>query len=188
MYTKDSAQIALREATDADLAACSQLDLSYETEYVWQMDVRDEAGSIAVGFRTARLPRVMRVHYPRESSALTSARQQPPGQGAFIVAEASGTVRAYLIMRIDIGRANAWISDLAIGRQWRRQGIGTMLLRHAYHHAQVLGLRRMTLETQTKNYPGICFCQKNGLAFCGFNDRYYPNYDIALFFGQNVRP
>jgi ribosomal protein S18 acetylase RimI-like enzyme len=43
------------------------------------------------------------------------------------------------------------------------------------------------LETQTKNHPAICFYRKHGFVFCGFNDRYYTNQDIALFFAQNLR-
>ena len=42
-------------------------------------------------------------------------------------------------------------------------------------------------ETQTKNYPAICFYRKHRFVFCGFNDRYYTNQDIALFFAQSLR-
>jgi hypothetical protein len=45
----------------------------------------------------------------------------------------------------------------------------------------------VTLETQTKNYPGILFSQANGMVFCGFNDRYFSNGDIAVFFSQTLR-
>jgi ribosomal protein S18 acetylase RimI-like enzyme len=185
--------INIRDATEDDLEACERLDLTYDTDYVWQVDVRDEAGAIATSFRTARLPRVMHVTYPRERSALASAidsRKSDAGdRGHFnvLIAETSGEVRGYLVVRIDLGHSLVWVTDLAVGRAWRRQRIGSTLLLAAYGRAQQYGLRRLMVETQTKNYPGICFCQKNGLIFCGFNDRYYPNHDIALFFGQNVR-
>jgi hypothetical protein len=48
-------------------------------------------------------------------------------------------------------------------------------------------LRHLSVEVPTKNYPAICFCQRNNLTFCGFNDRYFANQDVALFFGQAVR-
>ena len=48
-------------------------------------------------------------------------------------------------------------------------------------------LRRLIVETQTKNYPAIQFLLKRGLVFCGYNDLFYPNQDIAIFFGQNLR-
>lgn len=179
--------VTIRDATEDDLAACERLDLAYETDYVWQVDVRDEAGAIVTSFRTARLPRAMHVIYPRDMAALEAAVKADEQVYKFMVAEASGEVRGYIIVRNDIAHNTLWVTDLAVGRAWRRQRVGSTLLLAAYGRAQKYGLRRLTVETQTKNYPGICFCQKNGLIYCGFNDRYYPNHDIALFFGQNVR-
>jgi ribosomal protein S18 acetylase RimI-like enzyme len=181
--TRSLTQFIVREATDADLDACSALDVSYETEYAWQIDVRDEEGAIMVGFRTVRLPRLMRVAYPREDGAISLERQK---SGEFLVAEASGVVCGYLIMRYDVYRSAAWVSDLAVGRAWRRRKIGSALMQEAYNRAHAKKLSRLTVETQSKNYPGICFCQKNGLTFSGFNDQYYPNHDICLFFGQHI--
>jgi hypothetical protein len=40
---------------------------------------------------------------------------------------------------------------------------------------------------QSKNYPAIAFCKKQGMAYCGYSDRYYANQDIALFFGLHLR-
>ncbi|MBX3066581.1 MAG: GNAT family N-acetyltransferase [Anaerolineae bacterium] len=173
----------VREAVDTDLSACSNLDISYETDYAWQIDVRDDDGAIVVGFRTVRLPRAMRVTYPRDDATLKLDHQRG---GEFLVAEASGTICGYLIMRYDHARSSAWITDLAIGRQWRRRHMATALLEEAYNRASVKRLERLMVETQSRNYPSICFCQKNGLTFSGFNDRYYPNQDICLFFGQHI--
>lgn len=181
--TRSLTQFTIREATESDLAACSTLDLSYETEYAWQIDVRDEEGAIIVGFRTVRLPRLMRVNYPREEGTISLDHQK---HGEFLIAETSGVVNGYLIMRYDPHRSTAWVSDIAVGRALRRRKIGTALLQEAYNRAHSKRITRLTIETQSKNYPGICFCQKNGLTFSGFNDQYYPNQDICLFFGQYI--
>src|SRR5260370_16265860 len=101
-------QITVRTATSDDLAACLQLDLSYETDYVWQMDVRDEAGAIAVNFQTVRLPRLMRVVYPREPEALTQSWQKREAtDDCLLVGEVAGVGRGYLIMRPDMSHRNA---------------------------------------------------------------------------------
>jgi ribosomal protein S18 acetylase RimI-like enzyme len=183
--TRNLTQFTIRDAIDGDLAACSNLDISYETDYAWQIDVRDEEGAIVVGFRTVRLPRLMRVVYPREEGTISLSHQQT---GEFLIAETSGVVCGYLILRYDSPRNTAWVKDVAVGRAWRRRKIGSALLQSAYDRAQAKGLLRLTVETQSKNYPGICFCQKNGFTFSGFNDQYYPNQDICLFFGQHIRP
>src|SRR5579871_5603071 len=96
----NTAHAVIRDATIDDLIACGQLDLSYETDYVWQTDIRDEDGTIAIGFRTVRLPRLMRVVYPREAQALELALQK---HECFLVAETAGVVRGYLCMKTDGG-------------------------------------------------------------------------------------
>ncbi len=178
----------IRAATPDDLAACLALDLSYETDYVWQIDVRgDESGAIAIGLRTARLPRLMRVSYPRAAALIEAALRWERAYGAFLVAEKSGTLRGYVLMRFDPERSAAWIAEIGVGLAFRRQKVGSALLNAAYAQAQTRGVRHLSVETQTKNYPAICFCQKNGLVFCGYNDLYFANGDVALFFGQTVR-
>jgi ribosomal protein S18 acetylase RimI-like enzyme len=182
------ASLTIRAATPDDLSACIALDLAYETEYVWQIDVRgDESGAIAISLRTARLPRLMRVTYPRLTGLLESALSWEGASGSFLVAEKHGAVRGYLLMRFETARSAAWIVELGVDAAFRRQKIGTALLNAAYAQARKSGLRHLSLETQTKNYPSICFCQKNGLVFCGYNDLYFANGDVALFFGQTVR-
>jgi hypothetical protein len=39
------------------------------------------------------------------------------------------------------------------------------------------------LEIPTRNVPAISFAAANGLAYCGYNDAYLDDHDIALFFG-----
>lgn len=176
--------ITLRRAGEGDLSACAALDLTYETDYVWQVDLRDEYGAIALSFRTGRLPRPMRVTHTREPRSLDHALQK----GDYVVvAQGGGRVRGYLHMRIDPGRALGWIVDMGVGRPYRREHVGSGLFNMAYQHARDEGLEKIIIETQTKNYPGICFCQKHGLVFCGYNDRHYRSDDIALFFGASVR-
>jgi len=73
-----------------------------------------------------------------------------------------------------------------VAKEYRRQGIGTALMKAALRWAEERNLRTIMLETQTKNYPAICFYQRHGFVFCGFNDHYYATQDIALFFAHNL--
>jgi GNAT superfamily N-acetyltransferase len=166
-----------------DLNACLALEHSYVTNYVWQMEESEEAGKVTVVFRTARLPRSMRVKYPKDYDNLLESWQQ--GE-CFLVAEEDGEVYGYLDMSVQSWHLTGWVDHLAVAKSYRRQGIGTALLKKAAEWSRQRGLKRLMLEIQTKNYPAICFCQKNGFAFCGFNDRYYTNQDIALFFARNI--
>jgi ribosomal protein S18 acetylase RimI-like enzyme len=79
-----------------------------------------------------------------------------------------------------------WISNLVVNQAYRRQGVGSRLIKAARRWATEHDLRQVTLEVQTKNHPAIAFAQKHGFQFCGYNERYYPNGDIALFFSLSV--
>ena len=173
----------VRPADLTDLKACLELDHSYVTNHVWQMEESEGDGEVAVIFRTTRLPRSMRVKYPKDYDNLLQSWRR--GE-CFLVAEVDGEVCGYLDMSVQSWHLTGWVDNLAVARDHRRQGIGTALFKRATEWARQHGLKRLMVEIQTKNYPAICFCQKNGLVFCGFNDRYYTNQDIALFFARSI--
>jgi GNAT superfamily N-acetyltransferase len=176
--------LVIRPAELADLDFCLALDPSYSTESVWQMDLHGEDGQMAVAFRTVRLPRSMRVTYPRDRDQLVAEWKRCDG---FLVAHQSERIVGYVALSAHAAEDAAWVRDLVVERTLRRQGVGAALLNAAGEWAKSRALRRLLIEIQTKNYPAICFCEKHGLAFCGFNDRYYANQDIAVFFARNLR-
>ncbi len=178
-------QFMVRELhSDEELAECLALERSYLTDHVWQMDVRDDRGEVAVRFRPVRLPRLVEVEYPRDAATLMSLWQQ---RDCFLVALAEGLVLGYINVRIRPGEQGAWVEDLVVNTPFRRHKIGSALLEQAGEWVQASGLRHVTLAVQTKNHPAISFAQANGLVFCGYNDHYYPNQDIAIFFAKNLR-
>ena len=177
-------QFIVREGrSDVELAACLALDHSYLTDFVWQMDVREEGDEMAVRFRTVRLPRTMQVDYPRDRDGLTLSWEK---RDCFLVAAANDVVLGYVNMHIDAIGSKGWIQDLVVGRPFRRRRIGSALLEQAIRWAELRHIGRLTLEMQTKNYPGMQFAQAKGFVFCGFNDHYYTNQDIAVFFSKKL--
>lgn len=168
----------------ADIHQCYQLDMSYTTDYVWQMQTRENGRAIDVHFDTVRLPRPMRVAYPRSPDELIDHWQQ---DGCFlIVRKANDEVVGFLDAWPQPWQNLLWISNLVIDQTHRRQGFGSRLIKAARRWAMEQDLRQLMLEAQTKNYPAICFAQKHGFQFCGYNERYYPNGDIALFFSLSI--
>ena len=68
MMSTPRTQFTVRELrSDEELSECLAIDRSYLSDHVWQMDIRDERGEIAVRFRSVRLPRMVAVEYPRAS-------------------------------------------------------------------------------------------------------------------------
>jgi len=175
----------VRPAVPADLKQCATLDHHNTTTRVWQMNRREDTarGAVTISFHSVRLPRPMRVYYPRDPNRLWDDWRHWDG---FLVAEEDGYIRGYLGLRVHAAEGKGWIRDLVVGRPFRRNGIGSLLLYKAIQWTAERNLHQLTLEMQSKNYPAIHFCQKHGFHFCGFNECYYSNQDIALFF--TLRP
>lgn len=176
----------IRDGLESDTAACLELDLSYSTEFVWQMNILEEGNGWQITFRTERLPRPLETSYPADAARLKLLIEA--GE-CFLVAvnRDQPEILAYLAMRSDLISRTAHVYDLVVARAFRRRHVGTRLLNVARQWARQRQLVRMTIEVQTRNYPGILFCQQSGFQFSGFNDHYLPNQDIAVFFSQSLR-
>jgi len=167
-----------------DIELCSLLDMSYTTKYVWQVHAREHARSINLRFDSVRLPRAMQVDYPRDSAELTTHWQR---QACFLVAyDEFGEVLGFVDGYPEPWQNQLLVLNFVIDRPHRQQGIGTKLLKATKEWAIYHGLHRFTVEMQTKNHPAISFFQKHGLEFCGYNEKYYANGDIALFFSGHA--
>ncbi len=175
----------VRPAELVDLNACYAMDASFVTDYVWQMQTREEERAVEIRFHTVRLPRPMKVAYPRTPDELLPNWRQ---KDCFLVTEDdTGQIIAYMDMESRPWHDTAWIRNLVVERHHRRQGIATMLLHSAKQWALENKLSHMMVEAQTKNFPGISLCQKHGFDYCGYNDHYYVNGDIVLFFSLSLR-
>lgn len=174
----------IRPAQARDLDACLKLDESFETEYVWQMETGRASDGIQLGFRTTRLPRAMRVTVNGTRESL--AEHFELGE-CFLVAEEYPRIAAYIDATVESSQHVAWIQALVVAPDLRRQGIGTQLVRETTTWARTKKLRALMASISTKNYPASAFLQRHGFSFCGFNDQYYHNRDIALFFACSWR-
>jgi ribosomal protein S18 acetylase RimI-like enzyme len=177
-------EIEIRPAQLADIAPLMQMSWNYQSLYVWQMDRILEKGLISVHFRETRLPRPVKVEYPTPLERLTQALGQMNG---VLVAALDGQAVGALIAKENQGASTAWVTDMVVDSELRRKGVGTALVLAAQRWAAKRNLRRMVLEMQSKNYPAIQLASKLGYEFSGYNDHYYENRDIALFFSSYIR-
>lgn len=169
-----------------DIPNCLLLDHDYETEFVWQMQIDSEEGW-RIDFKTERLPHALEASYPASEERL---RDSAHSDECFLVAttrDDEPEIIGYLTMRSDRHHGIGMVQDIVVSRPYRRRQIAVRLTKAAAMWAREHALSRLIVETQTKNYPGIRFCEAAGFSFCGFNDRYFPNRDIAVFFCQSVR-
>jgi GNAT superfamily N-acetyltransferase len=175
----------IRLARDIDdIRACVAMAHSFETEHVWQMEAKEHPDGINVTFRQVRLPRTLRGQYPRPLDELITRWE---AGDAVLVAEDEGYIVGFLHLAVADEEGTGWARNLVVTPRLRRRGIGTALLQAAADWLRQRNVNRVLLEMTTKNYPAICFAQKLGFSFCGYNDRYYTNQDIAIFFAKVLR-
>lgn len=177
-------EIEIRPAVAQDIPTLVSLDHDYVSDHVWQMDISREEKEIRVDFRQIQLPRSVRVEYPRQPQELLVDWQN---RSAILVGILHGEVIGYISIALGTAPVTTWVTDLVVMRRLRRQGIASALVLAAQQWAKQKGSLRIVLEMQPKNYPAICMAHKLGFDLCGYNDRYYVNHDIALFFAKAVR-
>jgi ribosomal protein S18 acetylase RimI-like enzyme len=183
-------EIEIRPVTTADMSKILEIDHDYVSDHVWQMNVHKDTSAsptdsqVTVVFRQFQLPRSVHVVYPKPLSHLVDGFDQDVGLLAAVFAD---EVVGYIRIRTSIAPLTTWTTDLAVMRRYRRQGIGSGLVLAGQEWGRQQGSFRMVLEMQPKNYPAISMAQKLGFDLCGYNDRYYPNHDIALFFAKSIR-
>ncbi len=180
-----SISFLIRDGLESDITACLQLDHHYETDLVWQMTVDEKPGHWQIGFLNQHLPRTLETEYRTSEARLRLAL---PVDQCFLVAvtRENNELLGYLAMRNDPIHGIARIHDLVVSLPYRRQRIGTRLLSIARQWAKEHRLINLMIESATQNYPGIVFAQQSGFKFCGYNDHYFPNQDIAVFFSQSL--
>jgi ribosomal protein S18 acetylase RimI-like enzyme len=177
-------EVRIRPAVATDLPVLMAISHSSTSEYVWQMDIQREEGQTGAIFREIRLPRSVAVPYPRpvETMADEWSRRTP-----MLVAVLGEKQVGYLRLTDKLIPQTAWITDLAVAPPVRRKGIATALVLAAQGWAVQRKNRRTVMEVSSKNSPAIRLAQKLGYEFCGYNDQYFLNQDIALFFGRALK-
>jgi ribosomal-protein-alanine N-acetyltransferase len=80
------------------------------------------------------------------------------------------------------------INNLAIHPAYRRQGIGTALLKHAMHTAALLGARRATLEVRRSNEEARRIYERLGFETAGIRRNYYaqPTEDALILWRPDL--
>lgn len=175
------AKIDIRPAISTDIPKMISLDHNYATGHVWQMTLDLTDLQTQVSFREVRLPREVHVNYPRIPRRLLDDWTM---RDLLLLAEEDGIVRGYISVRLGLAPASAWVEDLAVDRIYRRNGIASALVLAAQDWCGKKGIHRLTLEMQPKNYPAIQFAYKLGFEFSGYNDQYYRDQEIAIFFSS----
>ena len=178
------APFEIRSVSVGDIPRLIVLDHSCVSDYVWQLELRKEAGQAVASFREVRLPRSIDVKYPRSPSTLADEWMR---RDVAMAALDEGNPIGYICATVDYASAVAWVTDLVVSPLHRRKGAASALLTAIQSWASERDILRLILEMQSKNQAYIRLAQKFGYEFCGYNDQYYLTQDVALFFGRVIK-
>lgn len=178
------ASFEIKPASSNDLPRLMALDHSCVSDYVWQLELRSEPKRVSANFHEVRLPRSVKVAYPRDPALLVEVWDT---RDKVLAAWEEEILIGYISAVEDAASSVVWVPDLVVSPTMRRRGVASALLMAAQAWAEERGVRRILLEMQSKNHPCIRLAQKFGYEFCGYNDQYYPTQDVALFFGRALK-
>lgn len=105
----------------------------------------------------------------------------------YIVAEQEGRI---------IGYAGLWgileeghITNIAVHPEFRRKGLGKLLLTALMEHTQDQGITKYTLEVRRSNFGAIALYHQMGFQTVGLRARYYEDNDEdALIMWRVMKP
>ncbi len=173
----------LRPGAAADWVACWAMDVSYDTEYVWQLQSSVHADVPMSGFVQVRLPRAITLRDPLWGG---EASLPQPAQGSLTIAESQGAIDGFALVVPDAPRAVDVLHMVAVTGHARRRGLGTRLLIAALDAARAGGRRALCVTVQARNYPAISALKATGFTLTGYDEQYYPSNDVGLRFAHRL--
>lgn len=195
--------IDVRSVAITDALALHKLDYSFETDRIYSLrvngklvqndDVSQTLDKPALAFElweTPVDPPLYKSFREYEHKLEEVEIRLNTVEGGY-VALAGGQIAGAVLLNVEPWRSVAKIEDIIVGRQFRRFGIGSLLLNCASDWARNRGCWAIVLETQNVNYPAIQFYLRNGLDVWSVHRHFYPpgpvEHEVAIFMGKKLR-
>ena len=195
--------IDVRSVTIADTPALHKLDYSFETDRIYTLRVSgllspnedttqtlDRPALAYELWETTVDPPLYKSYREYDHTAEEVEARLNSVDGGY-VALADGKIAGVVLLNLEAWRSVVRIEDIIVGRQFRRYGIGSLLLNCASDWARNRGCWAIVLETQNVNYPAIQFYLRNGWEVWSVYQHFYPpgsvEHEVAIFMGKRLR-
>ncbi|HDQ35162.1 MAG TPA: GNAT family N-acetyltransferase, partial [Chloroflexi bacterium] len=171
--------IRIQALTADTLGDVDQCDNSFTIQNRLSLFMQDEQ----LHYKVTPLAPPREKHTPPEVEDYTPYLTDP--DKAIFLAYVDNQVVGQIVLR-KYWNGYAYIQDLAVETQFRRQGIGRALIDQAVNWARAQSLPGLMLETQDINVPACRFYARYGFTLCGFNTHLYrglptPLDEVALY-------
>ena len=119
-------------------------------------------------------------------SANSIAHELTTDYSFWLVAEDDGTVVGYIGSQIAFPEAD--VMNVAVRPEYRRRGVGQILVEALSTHLRNIDCESLTLEVRASNAPAIALYEKLGFAQVGRRPNYYRNpKEDALILRKELR-
>lgn len=178
------AEVKISPAKSEDIPELIKLDHWCETTHVWQLEKAFGNGQLEVHFKEIKLPRSLKIAYPRLITALTETWAD---HTLCLVARSEEKIAGYLTIDEQSDQKMATVKDLVVDTPSRRQGIASALVIACQAWVKKRGNTRFVMEIPAKNHPAIQFANHLRFEFSGFNESFYSNRETALYFVSELK-
>ena len=151
-----------------------ELHYLYASDAHYVPEVESDKNRFSVCFNRKKLENTY--HHDSYDTLFDDVWEQCEAYGVFT--DDSVLPVAYLEIAREEWNDRLRITNLLVKDQYRRRGIGSVLIEKAKEIAQNEKRRIITLETQSCNIPAIDFYLHHGFIFSGTNLYFYSNIDI----------
>jgi len=112
--------------------------------------------------------------------------ESPNEKCRFFIAEENGEIVGFGRVHFYGWNRSAYVINLLVDADYRRRGIGSLLLKTMEDFARENGARVILFDTAIDNIPALNLYFKNGFKICGYNERLYGNGKTALYLAKEL--
>jgi GNAT superfamily N-acetyltransferase len=198
----ETPHIEVRAVNVNDTPTLHELDYDFETDRIYALRVHNglvqnkqnasngNQSTFTFELVETQVDPPLYKNYREREQALTELDERVHNAQGGFVALADGKIAGAILLNIDEARSVVDIQDMIVGRQYRRYGVGSLLISCASDWARNHGCWAIVLETQNTNYPAIQFYFRNGLEIWSINRSFYPPgeyaHEVAIFMGKRL--
>jgi ribosomal protein S18 acetylase RimI-like enzyme len=104
----------------------------------------------------------------------------------FFVAEGNGEIVGFGRVHFYRWNRSAYVINLLVDIDYRRRGMGSLLLKTMEDFARENGARVIMFDTAIDNIPALNLYFENGFKICGYNEKLYDNAKTALYLAKEL--
>lgn len=202
---EETPHIEVRAVQVNDAPAIYNLDYNFETDRIYTLQVQEsllrsygenggnEQVPSTLSFKLVETPvdpPIYKNFFADNNVTVEDVEARLSEAEGGYVALADGQIAAVILLHVEEWRSVVRIDELLVGRQYRRYGVGSLLLNCASDWARERNCWAIVLETQNNNFPALQFYLRNGLEIWGINRNFYPpgptSHEVAILMGKQL--